>query len=33
MERLGLESMQRNALKYWSIKPEVQTAKNAALRR
>lgn len=32
-ERLGLESMQRNALKYWSIKPEVQTATEAALRR
>ena len=33
MERLGLESMQRNALKYWSIKPEMQTATDAALRR
>jgi hypothetical protein len=32
-ERLGLESMQRNALKYWSIKPEMQTATDGALRR
>ena len=33
MERLGLESMQRNALKYWSIKPEAQAAADGALRR
>lgn len=32
-ERQGLESMQRNALKYWSIKPEMQTATDGALRR
>jgi esterase/lipase superfamily enzyme len=32
-ERLGLEASVRNALKYWSIKPELQTATDASLRR
>ena len=31
IERLGLETIHRNALEYWSIKPEVQTANDAAL--
>ena len=32
-ERLGLQTIQRNALKYWSIKPEIQTATGALPRR
>jgi esterase/lipase superfamily enzyme len=33
IERLGLETIHRNALEYWSIKPEVQAAADGALRR
>lgn len=33
IERLGLETIHRNALEYWSIKPEAQAAAEGALRR
>lgn len=32
-ERAGLTQLERNALKYWTIKPEIQTAAGTVLRR